>query len=52
MGIVHQAVQCWAGVLRAGHAFIDILTSNRPSTAGGVLTQLGQLHFGVLAILR
>ena len=52
VSVGHQAVQCWTGVLRAGHAFIDIFTSDHPSSAGGVLPQVRQLHLRVLPVER
>src|ERR1019366_4558964 len=52
MGITHEAVQLGAGLLRTAHALVNILARNLPATAGCVLTQLSQLHFGVLTVKR
>jgi len=50
MGVGHEAIECRARFLRAGHALIDVLAGYLPTTAGGVFPQLRELHLRVLSI--
>src|ERR1700734_1504899 len=48
----HQFVQFRPGLLRSGDADVNILSKYSPPATGGVLPQLGQLHFWTVSIER
>jgi hypothetical protein len=52
LGVGHQPVQRWPGILGARNAGIDVFFRDLPAAALAILSKLPELHFWILTLVR
>src|SRR5260370_27403666 len=51
MGVGHEAVKLWSGILRAADSLVHVLREHDPAAVLGVFPKLAGLHGHVLAVV-